>query len=304
MSFLQLTPENIAQARKLSYPEAFKLDRTLGYNPNFKGGVGPVKYGLEGFKSIFGFGDQKIGGATPLTRKIALDAADLFKSGVGFAAKRALPFISLFTPTEMGAAEITPEMRDSISLNPRNERQPSSFRSLSDPEVYGDVEEEKNLLEKALDFIPFVGDKSLSGILLNALGGAKDKLTGFRDAVGRRLGPAPFGTSQAAYNALTPSQQQMVESVYGQGGIMQGYNPVSAFGRGPRGAIQNRIDNILARKEAGKRYGKTNLARLQQALADIGGGDSSDSGGSGGYGGTGGEGSSAVGSSGMLGGGV
>ena len=81
MSFLQLTPENIAQARKLSYPEAFKLDRTLGYNPNFKGGVGPVKYGLEGFKSIFGFGDQKIGGATPLTRKIALDAADLFKSG-------------------------------------------------------------------------------------------------------------------------------------------------------------------------------------------------------------------------------
>jgi len=272
MSFLQLTPENIAQARKLSYPEAFKLDRTLGYNPNFKGGVGPVKYGLEGFKSIFGFGDQKIGGATPLTRKIALDAADLFKSGVGFAAKRALPFISLFTPTEMGAAEITPEMRDSISLNPRNERQPSSFRSLSDPEVYGDVEEEKNLLEKALDFIPFVGDKSLSGILLNALGGAKDKLTGFRDAIGRRLGPAPFGTSQAAYNALTPSQQQMVESVYGQGGIMQGYNPVSAFGRGPRGAIENRIANILGRKAPQTAASRAKVKQLQKALTDIGGG--------------------------------
>jgi hypothetical protein len=37
------------------------------------------------------------------------------------------------------------------------------------------------------------------------------------------------------------------------------------------GAIQNRIDNILARKAAGKRYGKTNLAKLQAALADVGG---------------------------------
>ena len=31
---------------------------------------------------------------------------------------------------------------------------------------------------------------------------------------------------------------------------MQGYNPISAFGRGPAGAIQNRIDAILARKAA------------------------------------------------------
>ena len=160
-----------------------------------------------------------------------------------------------------------------------------------------------SLFQKFLDFLPF-GEKSLSGILLNALQSGKKGITNFRDAIGRRLGPAPFGTSQAAYNALTPSQQQMVASVYGQGGIMQGYNPVSAFGRGPRGAIQNRIDNILARKAAKKSYGKTNLARLQQALADIDRGDSGDSGGSGGYGGTGGEGPSAVGSSGMLGGGV
>ena len=55
---------------------------------------------------------------------------------------------------------------------------------------------------------------------------------------------------------------------------MQGYNPVSAFGRGPVGAIQNRIDAILERKAAGKKYGKTNLARLQKALTDLGGDDS------------------------------
>lgn len=159
-------------------------------------------------------------------------------------------------------------------------RQPSSFRSMNNPEVYGDIEEKKNLLERILEFAPLIGDKSLTGILTNALGGAKSKLTGFRDAIGARLGPAPYGTSQAAFNALTPSQQQSVAGIYGQGGIMQGYNPVSAFGRGPVGAIQNRIDAILERKAAGKRYGKTNLARLQQALTNVGGGDS---GGGGGY---------------------
>ena len=116
MSFLQLTPQNIKQARSLSYPEAFKLDRTLGFNPNFKGGVGPAKYIGEGLKSLIGFGDQNIGGATPLTRKLALDATDLFKSGVGFVAKRALPFMSIFTPTELGADDMTPQMMEEIDI--------------------------------------------------------------------------------------------------------------------------------------------------------------------------------------------
>jgi len=120
MGFLQLTPENIAQAKSLSYPEAFKLDRTLGYNPNFKGGVGPVKYGIEGFKSIFGLGDQKIGGATPLTRKLALDAADLAKSfggkALNFLSKASLP-LSILTPTSLGADDmLTQEMRDEIDI--------------------------------------------------------------------------------------------------------------------------------------------------------------------------------------------
>ena len=119
-------------------------------------------------------------------------------------------------------------------------------------------------------------------------GGTKQALTSagigkafgnIRDAIGNRLGPASYGTSQAAFNAVTPSQQQAVGSIYGQGGIMQGYNAVSAFGRGPAGAIQNRIDNILGRKAAGKKYGKTNLARLQQALTDVGGGDGDGGGG-------------------------
>ena len=137
--------------------------------------------------------------------------------------------------------------------------------------------ERKNLLERILEFAPFVGEKSLTGILTNALGGAKNRLTDFRDAIGRRLGPAPFGTSQAAFNALTPSQQQSVASIYGQGGIMQGYNPVSAFGRGPGGAIENRIANILGRKAPQTAASRAKVKQLQQALTDIGGGDSGSS---------------------------
>ena len=138
-----------------------------------------------------------------------------------------------------------------------------------------------SLLSKILEFAPLIGDKSLTGILTNALGGAKDKLTGFRDAIGTRLGPASYGTSQAAFNAMTPSQQQAVGSIYGPGGIMQGYNAVSAFGRGPAGAIQNRIDNILGRKAAGKKFSAKNLAALQAAAGQVGGGGSGDYGPSG-----------------------
>ena len=99
----------------------------------------------------------------------------------------------------------------------------------------------------------------LPGVLLGLFAGAKAP---FRDT-----------PSMQAFNQLTPAQRQSVGSIYGQGGIMQGYNPISAYGRGPRGAIQNRIDNILARKDAGKSYGAKNLAKLQQALTQIGGGD-------------------------------
>ena len=110
--FLQLTPANIAQARSLTYPQAYALDKTLGYQKNFPGGVGKAKYAYEGLKSLFGFGDQKIGGATPLSRKVALDAMDFGKKGINLAGKvasKTLGPLSFLTPTPMGNAEITEE---------------------------------------------------------------------------------------------------------------------------------------------------------------------------------------------------
>mgnify|MGYP003114098104 CR=1 FL=1 len=249
-------------------------------------GKGPMPSRMEMIgQSLKNFGPFKamgigmrpdIYGERAMPTKAAQKFLDTLGSAAKFGIKRAAPFISLFGSTELGADDvITPEMRDKVDITDELDDY------YEKGEMMDNVAEarDRNLLEKALDFIPLVGDKSLSGILLNALGGAKDKLTGFRDAVGRRLGPAPFGTSQAAYNALTPSQQQMVESVYGQGGIMQGYNPVSAFGRGPRGAIENRIANILGRKAPQTAASRAKVKQLQQALTDIGGGDSGDSGG-------------------------
>ena len=118
-------------------------------------------------------------------------------------------------------------------------------------------------------------------------GGTKQALTAagigkafgnIKDAIGNRLGPASYGTSQAAFNALTPSQQRAVGSIYGPGGIMQGYNAVSAFGRGPIGSIQNRIDNILGRKAAQTAASRQKLADLKNALTNLGGGGDSDAG--------------------------
>lgn len=133
-----------------------------------------------------------------------------------------------------------------------------------------------------------------------------------------------MGPSGSFYEGLTDEQKAEVDSIYGQGGIMQGYNPVSMFGKGAAGAIDTRMGNIMQtlQKQAvsnkrseilQNRLDELQAARdritgtIRDASGNITGGTGQgtiDSGNTGGYGGTGGEGPSAVSSSGMLGGGV
>ena len=169
-----------------------------------------------------------------------------------------------------------------------------SFRSMNDPTVYGTIEDDldeysdselmesdttkkEGILSKLnpLKALGFLVDLFTGGSARKALGRqGVGKLFGMaKDAVRDRFVPASYGTSQAAFNAMTPSQQQAVGSIYGQGGIMQGYNPVSFFGRGPASAIQNRIDNILGRKAPQTAASRAKVKQLQQALTDVGGGD-------------------------------
>ena len=128
-----------------------------------------------------------------------------------------------------------------------------------------------------------------------------------------------MGPSGSFYEGLTDEQKKSVEEIYGTGGIMQGYNPISMFGRGAAGAIDKRrarIMKTLAKKDSAaleKRLEDLQKARdkitgtVRNSAGKITGGTGQgtiDSGNTGGYGGTGGEGPSAVSSSGMLGGGV
>jgi hypothetical protein len=87
------------------------------------------------------------------------------------------------------------------------------------------------------EYLPFMGKGSLTGMMGRGIGN-----------LFQNIAPARYGTSQRAYNALSPQGRSAVGGIYGPRGIMSGYNAVSAFGRGPVGAINNRISNIQNRK--------------------------------------------------------
>jgi hypothetical protein len=108
------------------------------------------------------------------------------------------------------------------------------------------------------DYLPFIGQKSLTGTMGRGIGN-----------LFQNIAPARYGTSQRAYNALTPQGRSTVGSIYGPGGIMSGYNAVSAFGRGPIGAIDNRIGNIYNRKAPQTDASKKTIQDLYKAREKI-----------------------------------
>jgi hypothetical protein len=172
-----------------------------------------------------------------------------------------LSFMDIFASTPLGADdEVTDEMRQSIEMSPTSttgimvdandgfRTSPATYYN-SAPNFNADVlrEEEdaqynlpqKNIFQRAgnfigklnlEDYIPFIGQKSLTGTMGRGIGN-----------LFQNIAPARYGTSQRAYNALTPQGRSTVGSIYGPGGIMSGYNAVSAFGRGPLESITNRI---------------------------------------------------------------
>jgi hypothetical protein len=108
------------------------------------------------------------------------------------------------------------------------------------------------------DYLPFIGQKSLTGTMGRGIGN-----------LFQNIAPARYGTSQRAYNALTPQGRSTVGSIYGPGGIMSGYNAVSAFGRGPIGAIDNRIGNIYNRRAPQTDASKKTIQDLYKAREKI-----------------------------------
>ena len=235
---------------------------------------------------------------------------------------------------------------------PQEFGQTASFRSQNNPAVYtpGGVMNPELLQKLARGQVPAEEGRGIMDLLKSGAAGARDIfLQGVGASgglnIGARLGmlvnPAlaipgalagaflgskvtEMGPSGSFYEGLTDEQKAEVADIYGQGGIMQGYNPVSMFGKGAAGAIDTRIGNIMqtlqkqalegeVSKVLEERQRELQAARdritgtIRDAAGNITGGTGQgtiDSGNEGGYGGTGGEGPSAVGSSGMLGGGT
>jgi hypothetical protein len=105
-----------------------------------------------------------------------------------------------------------------------------------------------------------------------------DSLT---DVLGNFIGPEKYGTSQAQFeNLQIPYDKEqgrgafgnLISDIYGEGGIMQGYNPVSAFGRGPVGAIENRISSIMNRSAPQTNYSRNLVLDLYNAKNELLGG--------------------------------
>ena len=105
-----------------------------------------------------------------------------------------------------------------------------------------------------------------------------DSLT---NVLGNFIGPEKYGTSQAQFENLqipydkeqgSGAFKNLVSDIYGEGGIMQGYNAVSAFGRGPVGAIENRISSIMNRTAPMTDFARNQIWSLYDARDQLVGG--------------------------------
>jgi len=103
-----------------------------------------------------------------------------------------------------------------------------------------------NILDSGLDYAKDIGGRYIAS---KALGGAGQILFGIPGAIAGTIGGLMGGgdlfdtntRSQQAYDILNPSGQLYADSLYGPGGILQGYNKISKYGRGTMGTLINNL---------------------------------------------------------------
>jgi len=72
--------------------------------------------------------------------------------------------------------------------------------------------------------------------------------------------------SMQAWRNFSAPQRTAAAGMYQPGGVLQGYNPVSMFGKGPMGSLQKRADAMIKRRDAGKSYSQPNLNKVMSAM--------------------------------------
>ena len=91
----------------------------------------------------------------------------------------------------------------------------------------------KGLLPENFDFKKAVINGLVSAVTGKPIMMALDILKGSLSETG----------SQTEYNSYSSEQKAAIDEAYGSGGVMEGYNAVSQFGKGPLETIQKRIDD-------------------------------------------------------------
>ena len=101
-----------------------------------------------------------------------------------------------------------------------------------------------NILDSGLNYAKDIGGRYIAS---KALSGAGKIVFGIPGAIAGTIGGLLGGGdlfnqntySQQMYNNLTPEGKAYASNLYGPGGVLQGYNQFSAFGRGTLGTIGN-----------------------------------------------------------------
>jgi len=151
-NFLQLNDPNILnQTRNMSWGQALQTENPFsknyqGYNPSYKGADktslrGYAKQGLESLKGNFVKGSN-VGGATPLTRKLALGVMDHAPKALGVASKFLGPLSFLFdtsavadaTMPEFGSEEYKALMARE-ALFKRKQKQADVFKKIKEKQL-------------------------------------------------------------------------------------------------------------------------------------------------------------------------
>ena len=103
-----------------------------------------------------------------------------------------------------------------------------------------DVQDEQKFMDKFKGLLPenFDFKKAVINGLVSAVTGKPIMM-----ALDILKGSLSENGSQTEYNSYSPEQKAAIDEAYGSGGVMEGYNAVSQFGKGPLETIQKRIDD-------------------------------------------------------------
>ena len=285
--FFQMTPENISQARSLPWKDALALEKQYAYDPKYTGAdkTSWLGHKRQGLRSLMGMKPEvssvtgmtsNVGGATPLTRKLALGARGLFGPlglgsayvGGASALQENLPESlqgvlseDIFSQGAMGAgAGITPEHAEILKYGDPIQTQETMGTNWSELD---DVEARNVDTQRRME--------------LARLAGMEQYPTEEEDEEGNWLTPQRIrrGITSYAMNKAWPMAAGIPGLMFSglTGGLgdlgtqLRGGVSQNAFeqARNVR-RIQSRIDYMKQRREDDEGYSKTNLANLLKQL--------------------------------------